>query len=332
MADIGRVIDRLGLGAQHHVVHHRFMRLALGGRQDAVEGAGLDHLALGEVDVEGAQEVGKGEQLFLRGRVVHPVDQRRARLFQRLGGGDIGQHHEFLDQLHGFQPLAIGDGGDLAVGAQDRRGVPADPDPADRACRARRSGICRPPRHRPASSSPSRSCRHRACRRRRLAPGHRSAAPPSASPPRRKSGFSCGRACRTPCATARQGRSTPSFSEHRSADKFLRQHRHHAVGEIGAVAALEGFPVQRRAGRDVMGDIGDGDQRDMTAGIGGIVIRPRPHRIVMVAGVGRIDGDQRDGAQIGAAARVHWLAPPWLPRSPLWEIRWECRDREWRSG
>ena len=118
MADIAGVIDRLGLAAQHHIVHHRLMRRAFGARQDAVEGAGLHHLALGEIDVQGAEEIGKGEQLFLRRRVVHAVDQRRAGFFQRFGGGDIGQHHEFLDQPHGFQPLAIGDGGDMAVRAQ----------------------------------------------------------------------------------------------------------------------------------------------------------------------------------------------------------------------
>ena len=75
------IIDRLRLAAQHHVVHHRFMRRALGAGQDAVEGAGLHHLALGEIDVQGAQEVGEGEQLFLRRRVVHAVDQRRALAF-----------------------------------------------------------------------------------------------------------------------------------------------------------------------------------------------------------------------------------------------------------
>ncbi len=118
VSDIGRIVDCLCLASQHHVIHHRFMRFALGLVQDAVEGAGLDHLALGEADVEGAQEVGEGKELFLRWRVMHAVDQRGPGLLQRLGGRDIGQHHEFLDQLHGFQPLAIGDGSNLAVGAQ----------------------------------------------------------------------------------------------------------------------------------------------------------------------------------------------------------------------
>jgi len=44
MADIGGIIDRLRLGAQHHVIHDFFVHAALGARQNAVEGAGLHHL------------------------------------------------------------------------------------------------------------------------------------------------------------------------------------------------------------------------------------------------------------------------------------------------
>ncbi len=45
-----------------------------------------------------------------------------------------------------------------------------------------------------------------------------------------------------------------------------------------------------------MGDIGNGHQHDMPAGVGGIIVRARPDRIVMVARIGRVDGDQRNGA------------------------------------
>ncbi len=41
------------------------------------------------------------------------------------------------------------------------------------------------------------------------------------------------------------------LSEQRSADNSSGKHRHDAVGEIGAVAALQGFLVERRAGCDV---------------------------------------------------------------------------------
>ncbi len=49
----------------------------------------------------------------------------------------------------------------------------------------------------------------------------------------------------------------------------LRQHGHHAVRKIHRIAADQGFPVQCRAGPDVMRDIGDGDMEDETTGLSG---------------------------------------------------------------
>ncbi len=115
MADIVRRIDRLRLAAQRHVVQHIDMRRALCLFQDAVEHTGLDHLPLGEWHIQRAQEIGIGKQLLLRRLLVHAQDQRHACLFQRFGGSHIGLDHEFFDQPHGFQPLAIGDGFHLAV-------------------------------------------------------------------------------------------------------------------------------------------------------------------------------------------------------------------------
>ena len=53
-----------------------------------------------------------------------------------------------------------------------------------------------------------------------------------------------------------------------------------------------------------MGDIGDGDERDVSAFVCRIGIGSGPHRIVMVARIFRINRHQRDGAQIRAAARI----------------------------
>jgi hypothetical protein len=119
--------------------------------------------------------------------------------------------------------------------------------------------------------------------------------------------------------------------------QFLRQHRHHAVGEIGAVAALERFLVQRRTRRDVMGDIGDGDQHDMAAIAGSLSSGTGPYRIVVIARIFRIDGEQGDGAQIGAPLPIIsggsiGFAPPWPRPARFPERRWECHGHEWRSG
>ena len=50
-----------------------------------------------------------------------------------------------------------------------------------------------------------------------------------------------------------------------------------------------------------MRDIGDGDPDDMPAGIGGICIRLGEDGVVMVARVGRVNGDQRQVAQVFTA-------------------------------
>ncbi len=56
--------------------------------------------------------------LLLRRLVMHAVDQRYTRFFQRFGGGDIGEDHEFLDQPVRFQPFGADDAIDGAVGFQ----------------------------------------------------------------------------------------------------------------------------------------------------------------------------------------------------------------------
>jgi hypothetical protein len=73
----------------------------------------------------------------------------------------------------------------------------------------------------------------------------------------------------------------------------LRQHRHDAVGEIGAVAALPRDLVERGAGADVVGHVGDRDDQPPA-----LAVRLGEHRVVEVAGVGPVDRHERHGAQI----------------------------------
>ena len=83
----------------------------------------------------------------------------------------------------------------------------------------------------------------------------------------------------------------------------LGQHRHDAVGKIDRIAALERLPVERRAGPHVMRDIGDGDGQDEAARIVGVRVGRRVNRVVMILGVRRIDGDERQGAPV--LAMIH---------------------------
>jgi len=73
----------------------------------------------------------------------------------------------------------------------------------------------------------------------------------------------------------------------------LGQHRHHAVGEIDRIAAHQRLAVERRAGRHVMGDVGDGDGDDEAALVVGRRVGLGVHGVVVILGVGWIDGDKR---------------------------------------
>ncbi len=57
MADVGRVVFRLGLRAQDHLVDELRHRQVLGAREDAIEGLGLQCIAPRQFDVEGLEEV-----------------------------------------------------------------------------------------------------------------------------------------------------------------------------------------------------------------------------------------------------------------------------------
>ena len=76
--------------------------------------------------------------------------------------------------------------------------------------------------------------------------------------------------------------------------QFLGQHRHHAVGEIDAVAARPRLAVELGAGADVETDVGDRDDRVPAA----LAVGLGPDRVVMVARVLGIDRDDRQMRQV----------------------------------
>ena len=84
----------------------------------------------------------------------------------------------------------------------------------------------------------------------------------------------------------------------------LRQHRHHAVGEIDGVAAGPRFLVERASGPDIGGDVGDGHHHHPAALVAWVGVGLGPYRIVAVAGVGRIDGDEGEMPQIFPALQI----------------------------
>ena len=71
----------------------------------------------------------------------------------------------------------------------------------------------------------------------------------------------------------------------------LGEHGLHPVGEIDAVGLFAGLLVQGRGRPDIGRDIGDGDPDHAAAGIVGGVVRLGVDRVIVVASVGRVDGD-----------------------------------------
>ena len=112
----------------------------------------------------------------------------------------------------------------------------------------------------------------------------------------------------------------------------LRQHRHDAVGEIDRVAALQRLAVERRIRQHIGGDVGDRDGGDEAAGVLLVRIRLGEDGVVVILGVGRIDGHQR---QLRASPRGRPWSPAWPPRPrrsrPAGKYA-GCRARGWRSS
>jgi hypothetical protein len=70
----------------------------------------------------------------------------------------------------------------------------------------------------------------------------------------------------------------------------VRQHRHHTVGKIDAVAARPGLAIELAARADVIANVGDGDDRVPAVAV---VAWACPDGVVMVARVFGIDRDDR---------------------------------------
>ncbi|MNX95753.1 hypothetical protein D3C86_1280400 [compost metagenome] len=225
------------------------------------------------------------------------IDQRLLFLFQRLGGGDVRLDHHFFDQLMRieafgnddlvhrtirpkqdlalrhveFQRLAavtaalhhlIGMPQRLQDRFQQRTGLVVRP--AVNGCLCLLVGKLRRALHHDAVEGVARLAAF-------LRKGH----------PHRK------------------GRAVDAFLQRAEiVGDALRQHRHDAVGEIDGIATLQRLAVQRRTGPHIPGDIGNGDGDDDAVRIVGRRVGLGIDRIVMVLGVGRIDGYERQVAPV----------------------------------
>ena len=262
---------------------------------------------------------------------MHAVDQRHARFLQRLGGGDIGEDHEFLDQPVGLQPLRRDHAVDGAVVLEQ--------DLALRQIEIERLALGARALERFIGGVER--LQHRLDQRRGVLVGA-----PADGDLRLLVGELRGRAHHDAVervrALAAVGADHHAHGERGAVlarpqraqivGDALRQHRHHAVGEIDRIAAHQRFAVERRAGRHVMGDVGDGDGDDEAAVIVRRRVRLGMHGVVVILGVGRIDGDER---HVAASPRGRRASRAWrLPLRPACRggTRAGWRGHGWRSG
>ncbi len=84
----------------------------------------------------------------------------------------------------------------------------------------------------------------------------------------------------------------------------LRQHGHHAVGEVDRVAAALRIVIECGVGADILRDVGDGDDEAEA-----VLLAFGENRVVEVPRVLAVDRDQRHRAQVGAPAERHAARP-----------------------
>ena len=232
---------------------------------------------------------------------MHAVNQRRALGFQCFGGGDVGLDHELLDQPHRVQTLRRGDARDHAI--------VADIDLAlGQVQFQRRAFLARYVESGPRGPQRFQDAVFDRCRWAWIA-----------GPIDCRLCLLVAEFCGGPHQPARKCVAAlfavlvehHPYREHRAqfatferaqiVGDLLRQHRHHAVGEVDRIAALFCFAAEISAGPHIERYIGDGDDADPATGISGRNVGSGPDRVIVVAGVDGVDGDQRDMRQVFAS-------------------------------
>ncbi len=306
MADILRAVERLRLAAQDELVDHRGVGRAGGLLQQAVEVARSHRLPLGEAQADALQPLEKLAQGLELGRVRRIVDAVHAGLvqfFQRLGGGDVGGDHEFFNQLVAVETLAPLDARDMALGIQDDAALreievecaALGPRLAER----RESAVER--RHDVVEERPGRCVRGAIARRLDLLVGQARRRAHEAAHEAVSLLMAVGA---EPHMDGEAGARHVRFQRAQLVRQRLGQHRHDAVGEIDRVAALLALVVERIGRPHVPRHVGDGDEDVPAAFISRIGIRLGPHRVVEIARIAAVDGDERRPAQVGAGPQL----------------------------
>ena len=288
-----------------------------------VERLGPDHLPQRERDPERLQILAKRDQLFASRRFVIAVDARGLARIERPRGCHVGRDHIVLDQPVRIEPFTHPDIRDPAAFVEHH--APLGQIQIERGARRARLRQRSPRRpHRGQNGMVVAPARVDA--RLRVLIGDIGHAPDR----------------RTLEMVPRQGAVRPDpqmAGEHRarlSLDQAarvcrqgMRQHRHHAVGEVDAVAAQPRLAVERRVRAHEPAYVRDRHDRAPVAGLVRDPPPPRPRRRDRARPPGRSSGraNASDRCAAPAAARQRSRPPP----APRRGTHAGCAWRGWRS-
>ena len=224
------------------------------------------------------------------GRLVHAVQGRPARVDQQLGHRPVGGEHRLLDGAMRERAHAAPDRDHAPRGVHDGLGL--DEVEVERAARdaplAQQPRCLRERAQRGAQRGVGVAASLHPFGRLLVGEFARGCGPGPAPP--------AGAAARRPlpreldreCETVLFGTQRAEVARER-----LGQHRDHALGQVHAVAARARLAVERRAGRHVVRDVRDRDPEPEA-----VALTLREHGVVVIAGAQRVDGDEREMAQV----------------------------------
>ena len=305
--DVERIVDRL----RHRPHDQRLdegpvLRLAeaLG---DAAQVARLHFLRQFGLDTERGERREQAIETLLLGRAMDPVETARLTLLEGAGRRDIGEDHALLDEFVRLVAAVLTDGSDPLVAVEFIVGFAALEIERTAPMARLEQGTIEI---------------HQRQQRRQQRPERLLSIRPTLE--QRRVGLVVGQ---TPMATHHGRIETEVLQQTRLADAHVggeaqpidlgleraqmvrqrgRQHRQHAPREVDRGAAFTRRDIERRTEADIMADIGDRDDQAET-------LRRRfgVDRVVEIARIGAVDGDERQGPQVdtaGCLTRVDTLA------------------------
>ena len=301
MPKVFRAVIGLSHRAQHDHVDQLRMLTPCRLIKQAVELRGGQPLALGQHHANRLHGLVQGLHFVGVWLFMHAVNEIRLGFFQRFSGADIGHDHKLFHQLMGVKPLAKRHRGHhafirqhnlplgqikmqrLALFARLFGGPVSGPKRLERGFQNWRGDLI--------GRAINRCLRLVVGKRRRRF--HQPAREPVGLP--------------APVfikldAERHTGPLNPGMQRAQIARERLGQHRHHTIRKIGRVAALFRLDIKLRAGADIMRHIGNRHPDDMPVTIR---VGHGANRIVPVAGVCRVNGEERQVAQVFALVRHH---------------------------